>query len=133
MLVLVGVQGSGKSTFSQKLIEGAAAGSCKWVRVNQDSVNNGRRGTREMCLAAAQSALTSGRSAIIDRTNIDASQRKPFLTLARESLAQARRVMGGASSTLTLGPGSMIFVGACLAAVQGPSRMHVTPCLTCTG
>ena len=39
VLILCGVPGSGKSTFCAAL---KAAGNATWVRVNQDSINNGR-------------------------------------------------------------------------------------------
>lgn len=40
VLILCGVPGSGKSTFCAQLI---AQGQASWVRVNQDSINNGRK------------------------------------------------------------------------------------------
>lgn len=40
ILILCGVPGSGKSTFCAQLI---ARGQASWVRVNQDSINNGRQ------------------------------------------------------------------------------------------
>lgn len=39
ILILCGVPGSGKSTFSAQLM---AKGHTSWVRVNQDSINKGR-------------------------------------------------------------------------------------------
>ena len=72
-LILVGVQGSGKSTFSAVLAERSAL---QWVRINQDSIaGTGRRGTRELCLEAAQEALQQGKSVIIDRTNLNQARR----------------------------------------------------------
>ncbi|GAB4815963.1 hypothetical protein N2152v2_003009 [Parachlorella kessleri] len=86
VLVLVGVQGSGKSTFCQRL---SKASGRQWVRVNQDTINNGKRGSKEMCLTAARQALTAGRSVVVDRTNIDVGQRAPFLQLAQQCGAEA--------------------------------------------
>jgi predicted alpha/beta-fold hydrolase len=45
ILVLVGVQGSGKSTFCHKLMESEAGNG--WVHVSQDTINKGRPGKRE--------------------------------------------------------------------------------------
>jgi hypothetical protein len=64
----------------------------------QDSINGGKRGSKEMCLSAARSALAAGRSVIIDRTNIDTAQRQPFMQLARQCGAEVRR--GGARHTV---------------------------------
>lgn len=64
MLVLVGVPGSGKSTFAEQL---AAGSRQSFMRVNQDTIKNGKRGTREQCLARAKEHLRSGASVIIDR------------------------------------------------------------------
>jgi len=38
-----------------------------WIRCNQDTINNGKRGTRKQCLTLARQALQRGQSCIIDR------------------------------------------------------------------
>lgn len=79
VVILVGVPGSGKSTFCARLV---AKGNTTWVRVNQDSISNGRRGSKQQCLAAARSAVLAGHSCILDRCHQDAQQRSDFIKLA---------------------------------------------------
>ena len=79
VVILVGVPGSGKSTFCARLI---AKGNTTWVRVNQDSISNGRRGSKQQCLAAAREAVLAGHSCILDRCHQDAQQRSDFIKLA---------------------------------------------------
>lgn len=68
MLVLVGAPGSGKSTLAASLTDGSAGqGAVRWGRVNQDTIANGKRGSRQQCLKRAEELLTAGTSAIIDR------------------------------------------------------------------
>ncbi|CAD7699270.1 unnamed protein product [Ostreobium quekettii] len=81
MLILVGIQGSGKSTFSKDLVE---KGMSTWMRVNQDSVRSGGRGTREQCRRAAKECLQRGINCIVDRMNLTADQRQTFIQLALE-------------------------------------------------
>ena len=84
MLILVGLPGSGKSTFSSMLVnKSSESSSNNWVRINQDSVRDGGRGTKEECLAAAEIALNENKSVIIDRTNCTSEQRKDFVNLAK--------------------------------------------------
>jgi hypothetical protein len=63
MLLLVGVPGSGKSTFSQQLQQRS---SLPWVRVNQDIVQK-KSGKREVCEQQAAAALRSRQCVLIDR------------------------------------------------------------------
>ena len=79
MVILVGVPGSGKSSFCAQLI---AKGNTTWVRVNQDSISNGRRGSKQQCLAAAREAVLAGHSCILDRCHQDVQQRSDFIRLA---------------------------------------------------
>jgi hypothetical protein len=55
---------AGKSTFSAEL---SALSSRSWVRVNQDTIRNGKPGNRQACVNAAAAALAAGRNLIIDR------------------------------------------------------------------
>ena len=73
VLVLVGIVGSGKSTFAA-----AVADTLGWIRCNQDEL-----GQRYKVVAAAERALASGHSIVIDRTNLDASQRAHWIDVAR--------------------------------------------------
>ena len=79
VVILVGVPGSGKSTFCARLI---ANGNTTWARVNQDSISNGKRGSKQQCLAAARNAVLAGHSCILDRCHQDAQQRSDFIKLA---------------------------------------------------
>jgi len=72
MIVLVGVPGAGKSTYSAKLK------SQGFVVINQDTIGN-----RQKCLIATRLALGEGKSVVIDRTNVSRKQRKIFLDIAR--------------------------------------------------
>ena len=53
VLVLCGPSGAGKSTFSEALP------SERWVVSNQDTVSNGKRGTRQQCVRVAKRALSA--------------------------------------------------------------------------
>jgi hypothetical protein len=75
-LLLSGVQGCGKSTFC------AALPAAAWRRVNQDSVSNGKPGSRAQCLAACLAAARAGRHVAVDRTHLSAEQRADFVSLA---------------------------------------------------
>ncbi|CAE7884684.1 PNKP [Symbiodinium microadriaticum] len=80
LLILVGLPGCGKSTFADRL--GPPAGSedrvgMPWRRVCQDLLRS-----KEACVRAASTCLSQGISVIIDRTNINAEQRAPWVSLA---------------------------------------------------
>jgi predicted kinase len=78
IVVLVGLPGSGKSTFSA-LVSDRCTPENDWVVVNQDTL-----GGRNACLKLARTALTSGKRVIIDRTNLDSTQRAHWLALSTE-------------------------------------------------
>lgn len=78
VLVLVGLQGSGKTAFAREL-EGPG-GAREWVRVSQDVL-----GSRGRCLEVTAQALGRGASVVVDRTNLDARQRAVW----REAAAAA--------------------------------------------
>ena len=79
MLILVGLPGSGKSTLASSLLRQSPR---QWARINQDSINKGKRGTRDMCLKAAKLAIQQGYDVIIDRTSVTPEHRKYFIDLA---------------------------------------------------
>jgi DNA 3'-phosphatase len=80
MLILCGAQGSGKSTFCDKLLEKNDA----WVHLSQDTINNGKPGKREMVEMAAEKALREGRCVVVDRMHLDEAQRSVFVDLAKQ-------------------------------------------------
>ncbi|KDP22862.1 hypothetical protein JCGZ_00449 [Jatropha curcas] len=78
VVILVGAPGSGKSTFCDHVIR---ASSRLWARICQDTINNGKSGTKPQCLKSAASALKEGKSVFIDRCNLDKEQRADFVKL----------------------------------------------------
>lgn len=78
LVMLVGAPGSGKSTFCENVMRSS---SRSWVRICQDSINNGKSGTKAQCLSSAAVALKDKKSVFIDRCNLDREQRLDFLKL----------------------------------------------------
>ena len=81
LLVLCGVQGSGKSTFAERLVEGRE----DWAHFSQDTINDGKPGKREKVEAETKKALSQGKSVVVDRMHLDALQREHFVLLAKEA------------------------------------------------
>lgn len=79
MVILVGLPASGKSTFCQKVLEGARR---PWTRICQDIISNGKRGSKTQCLKCTSEALSKGESVIIDRCNLSKEQWLEFVELA---------------------------------------------------
>ncbi|KAI0654876.1 AAA domain-containing protein [Cubamyces menziesii] len=75
VLILVGLIGSGKSTFAQALERYDPA----FCRCSQDDL-----GDRRSVEALARRSLRDGLSACIDRTNFDESQRATWINIAHE-------------------------------------------------
>lgn len=80
MLLLCGVQGSGKSFFCERLL---CASTDNWVHLSQDTINNGKPGKREQVQAQAREAIKNGKCVVVDRMHLDPSQRKYFIDLAK--------------------------------------------------
>ena len=85
VLVLVGLPGAGKSTLCAAL-ERRCPG--RFVRVCQDLLKS-----RPKCEKATREALAAGRSAVIDRTNLDAKQRESWVAIATAAGATAQAVL----------------------------------------
>ncbi|CAH9105278.1 unnamed protein product [Cuscuta epithymum] len=83
MVILVGAPGSGKSTFCDQIIR---ASSRHWVRICQDTIGNGKAGTKAQCVMSATRALEQGRNVFIDRCNLDKEQRSDFMKLGCDSM-----------------------------------------------
>lgn len=87
LVVLVGIPGSGKSTFAKSLIDGDASGGRKWARISQDVL-----GTRQKCVRAANRALECGEHILVDRCNFDEQQRSHWLGLERPPKRQQHKI-----------------------------------------
>nr|QDH08962.1 transcription factor bHLH140 isoform X2 [Cymbidium sinense] len=78
VVILVGAPGSGKSTFCNDVISAARR---TWIRICQDTIANGKAGTKGQCLQSAISALQEGKNVLIDRCNLELEQRSEFVKL----------------------------------------------------
>ncbi|OLL26810.1 Bifunctional polynucleotide phosphatase/kinase [Neolecta irregularis DAH-3] len=73
IVLLVGMPGSGKSSFYRKVLKPLG-----YKRINQDTLKS-----RENCTKAALFELEKGNSVAIDNTNVDQSTRAVWIKLAR--------------------------------------------------
>ena len=104
MLILVGVQGSGKSYFCQALLDAVAQQHQQsplldespqpWVHLSQDVLKR-----REKVEAAAKQALQQGQSVVLDRMHLDPPQRAYFLEIAQSLGIPAHCLVLSAPST----------------------------------
>ena len=92
LLILCGVQGSGKSTFCQQLLgnddggdadNASAYNNDHWIHLSQDTINNGKPGKREKVQAEAKAALERGKCVVVDRMHLDPEQREYFVQVAQ--------------------------------------------------
>jgi len=89
LLILCGVQGSGKSTFCEKLLKD---NSDRWVHLAQDTINGGKSGKREKVEEEATKALKDNKSVVIDRMHLDETQRAYFVDVAKAAGVPAHAV-----------------------------------------
>ncbi|CAA2966777.1 transcription factor bHLH140 isoform X2 [Olea europaea subsp. europaea] len=78
VVLLLGAPGSGKSTFCDHVMKNCPR---PWARICQDTISNGKSGTKIQCLASAGTALKDGKGVFIDRCNLEREQRAEFLKL----------------------------------------------------
>ena len=81
LLILVGVQGSGKSTFTKYLTDNSDG---RWCQFSQDTIKDGGPGTRQAVEQAAKEALKRGKNVVVDRMHLDSEQRGHFVQIGKE-------------------------------------------------
>ncbi|WVQ66103.1 uncharacterized protein L199_004281 [Kwoniella botswanensis] len=81
LLILIGLPGSGKTTFSEALVSHSQSTGeyRKWVRASQDDALNRRR---QECEAVVRQALREGHNVVVDRVDFDPIQRSHFMNIA---------------------------------------------------
>lgn len=82
-VILVGLPGSGKSTFARATFPGH-------VYVSKDAFPPGVRDKQGRQDAALRAALAAGTSAIVDNTNVTVADRAAIIAIAREFGARTR-------------------------------------------
>jgi DNA 3'-phosphatase len=90
VLILVGVQGSGKSTFCRKLMD---TQNDHWIHLSQDTINKGKPGKRELVEEATRQALKDGKSVVVDRTHLNEEQRSYFVEIAKECKVKVHAIL----------------------------------------
>ncbi|KAJ9089541.1 DNA kinase/phosphatase Pnk1, variant 2 [Entomophthora muscae] len=80
LVLMVGLPGSGKTSAFKRFLK---PHDYEWI-------NNDTLKTKETCLKATESYLTSKKSVVIDNTNLDSATRKLYIDLAIKFKAQVR-------------------------------------------
>ncbi len=88
LILLVGVQGAGKSTFCHHVLFGKRKHNANkewtnknnhWVSLSQDTINNGKPGRREKVEEEARKELRRGNSVLLDRMHLNPEQRQEMI------------------------------------------------------
>ena len=90
MVVLMGFPGCGKSTFFRRFFQPHG-----YVHVNRDTMK-----TPEKCMAAADAALRSGKSVVVDNTNPSKEERARYTGIARSCGVPCRCIVLTADAKL---------------------------------
>jgi protein phosphatase len=86
-VVLIGVSGSGKSTFARKHFKATEILSSDYCRGLVSDDENSQAATKdafEVLQFIARKRLAAGKLTVVDATNVQPESRKPFVTIARE-------------------------------------------------
>jgi predicted kinase len=90
-VLLVGLPGAGKSTYARRYFP-------SHVYISKDAFAPSARDKQRRQDAALRAALSSGRSAIVDNTNVTPADRAAIITIARELGAEVHGVYVEAST-----------------------------------
>lgn len=90
MIIMVGYSGSGKSTFVENNIVPIG-----YNRINMDTLK-----TKKKCLDMCTSLITSGKSVVIDNTNLDRKSRKEYIDIAKKYKYTIRVIYVGLSDII---------------------------------
>jgi protein phosphatase len=86
-VVLIGVSGSGKSTFARKHFKPTEILSSDYCRGLVSDDENSQTATKdafELLHFIARKRLAAGKLTVVDATNVQPESRKPFVEIARE-------------------------------------------------
>src|SRR5438874_12739904 len=87
LVVLVGVTGSGKSTFARahfKPTEILSSDFCRGLVADDENDQSASGDAFDVLHYIAAKRLTAGRLTVVDATNVSAENRKPLVTLAKK-------------------------------------------------
>jgi predicted kinase len=81
---LVGVSGSGKSTFARKRFEPTEILSSDYCRGLVSDDENSQAATFDVLHFIARKRLAAGKLTVVDATNVQPESRKPFVEIGRK-------------------------------------------------
>src|SRR3954467_849435 len=87
LVTLVGVSGSGKSTFARrhfKATEILSSDACRALVSDDENSQAATKDAFEVLHFIAAKRLAAGRLTVVDATNVQETARKPLLALARQ-------------------------------------------------